>query len=361
MGKEDTAGFRKAGQVDNNIFFDRHACVERWRLTWRRVVSRTGLIGEADNIINVNPPQPAAMPARPVVRSRVFRLRSEAATAWLMVAPALLGFVLFYAWPAVRAVQISFTEWNLLRPPHPVGWANYEQLLADGVFWRALGLSGLYALMNIPLQTALGLGLALAMHRLARAPWVRSAVLMPYLLSNVLVAMLWLWLLDPALGAVNQALVALGGAGQSFFGSPDQALWTVAWVNTWRHMGLAAMLFLAGLQNIPRSYYEAASIEGAGAWQTFRFITLPLLRPVMVFVVVTSVTGALQVFDTVAVTTRGGPEESTRVVVLYIVQNAFGYLKMGYASAMSVVLCAVLLLYTAVQMRLMRADQHDLA
>jgi multiple sugar transport system permease protein len=126
-------------------------------------------------------------------------------------------------------------------------------------------------------------------------------------------------------------------------------------------MGLVAMLFLAGLQNIPRNLYEAAAIQGAGEWQTFRHITLPLLRPVMVFVLVTSVTGSLQIFDTVAVTTRGGPEDATRVIVQYIVQNAFGYLKMGYASAMAMVLGAVMLLYTVVQMHVMRADQHDLA
>jgi multiple sugar transport system permease protein len=282
-------------------------------------------------------------------------------TAWLMIAPAMVGFLAFYAWPTLRAIEISFTEWNLLRPPRDVGWANYQQLWNDGTFWRGLGLSGLYALMNIPLQTVLGLGLALAMHRLTKSLFVKSVVLLPYLLSNVLVAMIWLWMLDPTLGAVNHLIAAFGGERQSFFASPDQALWTVAAVNIWRHMGLVALLFLAGLQNIPRSLYEAAAMEGASEWQVLRRITLPLLRPVMVFVLVTSVTGALQIFDTVAVTTRGGPEDATRVVVYYIVQNAFGYLKMGYASAMSLVLCAVMLVYTAIQMRVMRSDQNDLA
>jgi multiple sugar transport system permease protein len=285
----------------------------------------------------------------------------ESLTGWLMVAPAVTGLLLFYAWPLLRAVEISFTEWNLLRPPRDVGWANYRQLLDDGRFWRALGVSGLYALLNIPLQTALGLGLALAMDRLTKSLWLRSVLLLPYLLSNVLVALVWLWLLDPTLGAVNQLIAALGGERQGFFGSPDQALATVAGVNTWKHMGMVALLFLAGLQNIPRPLYEAAALEGANGWQTFWRITLPLLRPVLVFVLVTSDTGALQIFDTVAVTTQGGPEESTRVVVLYIVQNAFGYLKMGYASAMSMVLCAVMLAYTALQMRILRADHSDLS
>jgi multiple sugar transport system permease protein len=289
------------------------------------------------------------------------RLPREWLTAWLMLLPATVGFVAFYAWPALRAIEISFTEWNLLRPPRDVGFANYQRLWQDGQFWHGLRLSAWYALLNIPLQTVLGLGLALAMDRLSRSLWLKTVVLLPYLLSNVLVAMVWLWMLDPTLGALNHLLAACGFDRQPFFGSPDQSLWTVAAVNIWRHMGLVALLFLAGLQNIPRSLYEAAAMEGASEWQVLRRITLPLLRPVMVFVLVTSVTGALQIFDTVAVTTQGGPEDSTRVVVYYIVQNAFGYLKMGYASAMSIVLCVIMLVYTALQMRLMRADQHDLA
>lgn len=292
---------------------------------------------------------------------RARRWNREARTAWMMIAPALVGFLLFYAWPAVRALQISFTDWNLLRPARPVGWANYQRMWADDRFWRGMTLSLEYALMNIPLQTVFGLGLAVAMDRLTRSLFVKTLVLLPYLLSNVLVAMLWLWALDPTLGLVNHLIVALGGTAQPFFAGADQALATVAAVNIWRHMGLVAMLFLAGLQNIPRSLYEAAALEGAGEWQTFRHVTLPLLRPVMVFVLVTSVTGSMQIFDTVAVTTQGGPEGATRVIVQYIVQNAFGFLKMGYASAMSVALCAVMLLYTVLQMRVMRADHSDLS
>ncbi len=290
------------------------------------------------------------------------RLRSrETWTAWAMLLPALLGLLLFYGWPAVRAVQISFTDWNLLRPARDVGWANYARLLEDERFWRGLELSLAYVVLNIPLQTALGLFLAVAMDRLTRSLFVKAVVLLPYLLSNVLVALVWLWLLDPVMGSVNQLLMLLGAHAQPFFAGPDQALASVAAVNVWRHMGLVAMLFLAGLQNIPRSLYEAAALEGASEWQSFRRITLPLLRPVMVFVLVTSVTGSLQIFDTVAVTTQGGPAGSTAVIVHYIVQNAFGYLKMGYASAMSMVLCLLMLAYTVLQMHLLRADHHDLA
>lgn len=286
---------------------------------------------------------------------------AEALTGWLMVLPALIGFLLFYALPTLRAVEISFTDWNLLRQPQFVGWDNYVRLWEDDKFWNGMKLSGYYVLLNIPLQTALGLFLAVAMDRLTRSLFVKSVVLLPYLMSNVLVAMVWLWMLDPILGLVNHYIAAIGLERMPFFGGVDQAMLTVAGVNIWRHMGLVAMLFLAGMQNIPRHLYEAAALEGASEWQMFRRITLPLLRPVMVFVLVTSVTGSFQIFDTIAVTTNGGPLDSTRVIVHYIVQNAFSFYKMGYASAMSMVLCLVMLAYTVIQMQIMRASENDLA
>ncbi len=287
--------------------------------------------------------------------------RAETLTAWALVLPAFIGFALFYALPTARAIEISFTDWNLLRPPRFVGLDNYAAMLEDGRFWNGMKLALYYVLLNIPLQTALGLGLAVAMDRLTKSLFVKSVVLLPYLLSNVLVAMVWLWMLDPVLGLVNHAVDALGARRQPFFGGVDQAMLTVAGVNIWRHMGLVAMLFLAGLQNIPRYLYEAAALEGADEWQMFKRVTLPLLRPVMVFVLVTSVTGSFQIFDTIAVTTNGGPLDSTRVIVHYIVQNAFSFYRMGYASAMSMMLALAMLLYTVVQMRIMRANESDLA
>lgn len=287
--------------------------------------------------------------------------RAETLTALVLVGPAFVGFLLFHAWPTWRAITISFTDWNLLREPQFVGLANYAALLQDGGFWHGMKLSAGYVLLNIPLQIGLGLFLAVAMDRLTRSLWVKSVVLLPYLLSNVLVAMVWLWMLDPLLGWVNEVLATLDVDRQPFFGGVDQSLLTVAAVNIWRHMGLVALLFLAGLQNIPRSLYEAAGLEGASEWQMFRRVTLPLLRPVMVFVLVTSVTGSFQIFDTIAVTTKGGPLDSTQVIVYYIVQNAFSFYKMGYASAMSMVLCLVMLAYTVLQMRIMRASESDLA
>ncbi|MBF6596099.1 MAG: sugar ABC transporter permease [Thermaceae bacterium] len=285
----------------------------------------------------------------------------EALTGWLFILPAFIGFAVFYLIPAIRAVSISFTDWNLLRAPTPVGLDNYKALLADGNFWHALSVTGLYVLYNIPIQTILGLLLAVLMDRLVRSVLVRAVIILPYLLSSVVVALIFLWFLNPILGYFNAFLEALGLHRQAFFGSPDQALATVAGVNIWKYMGFTALLFYAGLQSIPRPLYEAASIDGASEWNMFWRITLPLLRPVTVFVLVTSVIGSFQIFDTVAVATGGGPAYATRVIVWYIYENAFQFFKMGYASAMSVVLFIILIIFTLLQMRLLRANQSDLA
>lgn len=296
---------------------------------------------------------------RPSFFRRLFN--QESITAYLFILPSLVGFFVFFLLPSLRAVQISFTEWNLLRPPRAVGLENYSELLSDPVFWNAMKVTALYVLYNIPLQTVLGLFIAVMMDRVAKSIIIRGIFVLPYLLSNVIAALIWLWLLDPRLGYVNVLLETVGLEGQSFFGSPEQALPTIAWINIWRHMGFNALLFYAGIQAIPSSLYEAATIDGAGEWRMFRNITLPLLRPVMVFVLVTSVVGSFQIFDTIAVTTGGGPVDATRVIVWYIAENAFDFFRMGYATAMSVVLFLILITVTIIQMRLLGGDSSDLS
>lgn len=285
----------------------------------------------------------------------------ETLTAWLFILPSFIGFVAFYAYPATRAFAISFTEWNLLRPPTPVGLGNYERLLADPHFWNAMRVTGLYVLYNIPLQVVLGLFMAVVMDRVTRSILVRGILILPYLISNVVVALIFLWLLDPLLGFVNSILMSIGIGRQPFFGSPDQALASIAGINIWRHMGFTALLFYAGMQAIDKSLYEAAKIDGASEGRMFWHITLPLLRPVTVFVLVTSIIGSFQIFDTIAVTTQGGPVNSTRVIVWYIYENAFQFSRMGYASALSVVLFVILITVTVLQMRLLRADKSELS
>lgn len=288
------------------------------------------------------------------------RFPSQTVTGYLFILPALIGFAVFYLYPALRGVQISFTDWNLLSEPSAVGMANYNEVIRDPKFWSALGITVKYVLWNIPVQTLLALGLAVAMDRLVKSMFVKGLLILPYLLSSVVVAMIFLWLLDPFLGIVNQWLANTPLGKQSFFTSAEQAIPTIAFVNIWKHMGFNALLFYAGLQAIPRTVYEAAAIDGSSELTTFRRITLPLLRPVTVFVLVTSLIGSFQIFDTVAVTTQGGPADATRVLVYYIYQNAFSFFRMGYATAMSMVLFVILVVFTLLQMRLLRANESDL-
>ncbi|MGY2895607.1 carbohydrate ABC transporter permease [Deinococcus sp. UYEF24] len=286
--------------------------------------------------------------------------RGEALTAWVFVLPALIGFALFYAWPTVRSVSISFTDWNMLSPARPVGLANYQKLLNDAVFWQSLKATGVYVLWNIPLQTVLALLLALLLQRFSRSSFLRSVVIAPYLLPGVVVGLMGLWMLNPELGILNAALGWLGLHTQPFLGSIQQAMPTIASINTWQYTGYTSLLLYTGMQSIPLSVYEAARIDGAQGARQFFSITLPLLRPVMAFVVITSLIGSFQIFDTIAITTQGGPVNATRVIVWYIYEQAFTLYNMGYATAIAVVLFAVLLLVTVVQLRLFRADSSDL-
>ncbi|GLS23362.1 sugar ABC transporter permease [Labrys miyagiensis] len=298
--------------------------------------------------------------ARPEGWSASGRWWRENLTGWLFILPALIGFIVFYFLPTIRAIEISLTDWNLMRAPKFVGLDNYVKLMGDPRFWQSVRITLLYVIYNIPLQTALGLLLAVLLDRLSKSVAVRAIVVAPYLLSNVVVALIFLWLLDPVLGVTNAFLNLVGIARQPFLTTPGLALISIVGINIWRHTGLIALLFYAGLQAIPKSLYEAAKIDGASEWRMFWHITLPLLRPVLVFIVVTSVIGSFQIFDTIAVATRGGPVNSTSAIIWYIYESAFRFSKMGYASAMSVLLFLVLIAVTLVQMRVLRADRSDL-
>jgi multiple sugar transport system permease protein len=289
---------------------------------------------------------------------------NEALIGYLFILPSLIGFVIFFAYPAVRAVYISFLKWNLLTDAKYIGLENYRVLFDDKRFWDSLRVTVLYVMWNIPLQTVLAIFMAVMLERFSTivSSIMRGIMILPWLMPNVVVALLWLWMLDPSIGLINEFLKAVDIGRQPFMGSPDQAIQSIAGINIWRHVGYTSILVFAGLKTIPKSLYEAAAIDGADALTQFRRITLPLLRPVLVFVLVTSVVGSFQVFDTVAVTTQGGPAGSTRVIIYYIYQQVFERrINMGMATAASVVLFSILITVTVVQMRLLRSGESDLA
>jgi multiple sugar transport system permease protein len=287
-------------------------------------------------------------------------LTGESITAMLFILPSLIGFTIFYAVPAVRGIWISFTDWDLLRDAKFIGIQNYVDLLSDKDFWNALLVTLYYVLLNIPLQTVLAMIIAVMMSRLTKSMVIRALIILPWLMPPVVVGLIWLWLLDPNLGIVNAGLKALGLPMIAFFGLPQWAMPTIAMINIWEYVGYTALLIFAGLQSIPGSVYEAASIDGATENQMFWKVTVPLLRPVLVFVVVTSVIGSFQIFDTIAITTKGGPVNATQVMNYYIYEQAFSRFNMGYATALSMVLFLILIFVSMVQMRLMRAGESDM-
>ncbi|WP_108248637.1 carbohydrate ABC transporter permease [Planctomonas deserti] len=301
------------------------------------------------------------MPARPSAGAGGGQRRpDDTKLALLFIFPAVIGLVLFYFWPLVRGIWLSFTSWDLLSPERFVGFDNYTRMFADPVFWNAIWVTLEYVVLNIGIQTVVALVIALLMQRLTQSTLVRGLILAPYLVSNVVAALVFFWILDFQLGIGNQLLEWIGLDRIGFFTTEEWAIPTIAAVNVWRHMGYTALLIFAGLQAIPQNLYEVARVDGASELRQFTGITLPLLRPILGLVLIISVIGSFQVFDTVSVTTSGGPVNASRVLQVYIYENAFAQFNFGYASALSVAMLAILVVVTFFQYRITRAGQTDL-
>lgn len=293
------------------------------------------------------------------VKSRKGRspLGREWLAALLFLTPAFIGFGVFFLFPVARGFYISLTDWDLFTDPEWIGTDNYSKLLTNKDFRSSLVRTAYYVLLNIPLQTLIALLIALIFDRFIQGRRVRSLLLLPWLIPNVIVALLFLWLFDANLGIVNSVLEFFGIGKIAFFGNPDWTMPTIAGINIWRHMGYTALLILAGMGRIPKDIYEAGSLDGASEFQMFRHLTLPLLRPVVTFVLVTSVVGSFQIYDTIAVTTQGGPVKSTRVIYWFIYEHAFERFNFGYASAAAFVLFLILLVVSLIQMWILRVNE----
>ncbi|ATG55623.1 sugar ABC transporter permease [Brachybacterium ginsengisoli] len=288
------------------------------------------------------------------------RRKDDTKLALLFIAPASVGLLVFLVWPLLTGIYYSFTEYTTLTPPQWVGLENYTRLLDDPVFWTSLKVTLWYVVLNIGIQTVVALVIAVLMQRLTQSTLLRSLVLAPYLVSNVVAAIVFLWILDTQMGVFNIFLQWIGLDPIAFWASETWVIPTVALVNVWRHMGYTALLLFAGLQSIPSHLYEAARTEGAGEVAMFRRITLPLLRPILALVLIMSIIGSFQVFDTISVTTGGGPADASKVLQMYIYENAFGQYQFGYASALSVALLVILMIVTFAQYWMTRAGQSDL-
>jgi multiple sugar transport system permease protein len=293
----------------------------------------------------------------PRVFPRGFARRREALAAYAYLGPAFAGFVVFVLGPAVAAVALTFFEYDILTPPRFAGLANYARFLGDPRLPRIYLNTVVYVGWYVGLTTLLGLALAVAAHRPMRALWrylIRSAYFFPVLTSLASVSRVWQYLYSTDFGIINYYLARLGIPRIPWLTSSQWAIASIILLGVWKNLGFNFILFLAGLQNIPRHLYEAAAIDGAGRWAGFRYVTLPSLTPVLFFSVVWGLINAFQVFDSPFILTTGGPGDASRTVVMYIYENGFRFFQMGYASTVALSLFLIVVILTLIQFRLSR-------
>ncbi|PFG13551.1 carbohydrate ABC transporter permease [Bacillus sp. es.036] len=273
---------------------------------------------------------------------------------WLCVflLPNLLGFLTFIGAPIVSSLVISFTDWDLLGDMQFTGFENYIRLMQDPEFWVSFRNTFFFILGYIPLVLVFGLACALLLNKQMKfRAFFRATFFLPVITSWVAVSLVWKWLYNPEYGLINYALSTIGIDGPMWLNDPNTAMIGIILTSAWKDIGFVMVLFLGGLQNISPSFYEAASIDGAGKARKLWNITIPLLAPTTFFVTIISLINSFQVFDQVMIMTGGGPGGSTVVMVQNIYNHAFRYFDMGYASAMSWVLFLVIFLFTLIQMR----------
>jgi ABC-type sugar transport system permease subunit len=289
--------------------------------------------------------------ARRRSRKRVTLVVRNSLLGWSFLLPNFLGFAVLTLVPVGALFYISFTDWNVFGKAHWIGFHNFHRLLHDESFRTAFENTLYYTVFHVPLTLAASLGLALLLNRKLRGVgFFRTAAFFPYITSIVAIAVVWNMMLSPERGPVNHLLNVIGISHPP--GWSTSATWsmpTVIIVGTWREMGYFMLLFLAGLQTVPPEVHDAAKVDGANAWQRFRNVTLPYLRPTTFFVVVILTIWSLKVFDVILVMTNGGPGESTLVLSQYIYKTGFQNREFGYASAVSVALFFICILVTAVQ------------
>ena len=295
-------------------------------------------------------------------RSTASRLR-EGRAAWILALPFLLLFLVFTVWPVFQSLFMSFTDTRAkdLRTPFSVdivGLENYSRALSDGTFQQSARNTAYFVIVGVPLTLTLGMAAAVALDR--GITKFRSAFRLgfytPVVTSVVAVAVVWQFLLKTEFGLINTVLGWFGITGPNWLGDPNWSMPALIMMASWRNFGTAMIIFLAGLQAVPWMLHEAAAIDGAGAWKRFRWITIPLLRPTILFVCVTTMIGYLQFFEETFVMTNGGPLDSTISMSMYTYKQ-FGFGNYGYAAAISYLIFIVIMVVTAIQFRLLRENQ----
>jgi multiple sugar transport system permease protein len=300
-------------------------------------------------------------PAPPPPRAAHRRLRaSEQLTGWAFVTPGVAIILLFGAVPIVWSAVMSFQSNNLLTGKTPyVGLRNYRLMVHDPVVAQAVQHTLVYTVLFVPGTMIVGLFLAVAMNRKIRLIWLyRTAAYATMAISTISEAIVFIWLFDPSYGVVNYFFSLLGIPQQQFLNDPSQALYVIVVMTVWGWTGFSVVIYLAALQGVPQMLVDAAAVDGASKWTTFRRVTLPLLSPASLFLAVWLTINALQLFDEVYLSTMGGPLNATTVLVYYVYEQAFVNFNFGYASAIAYFLFLIILAVTAVQFRVGRRFTH---
>jgi multiple sugar transport system permease protein len=282
-------------------------------------------------------------------RGRRARAARRSLTGWAFAGPATLIVVGLSIFPAVWAFFISRTKWNGIAPAVDVGWRNYQRIAEDPDAIAAAQHTLVLTALFVPGSILLGILLAVALNqRIRLIGFYRTCIFVPYVASAAATGILASFVFNPQFGAANEALRRLGIPTQQFLESPREALFVICLTALWGEVGFTTVVYLAALQDIPRELVEAAIVDGAGRWRVFRHITIPELRPVTVFITIWQTITAMQLFDLIYTTTRGGPLNSTQTVVYYIYELAFQTQRLGYGSAMAYLLFAVTLILTVI-------------
>ena len=286
---------------------------------------------------------------------------------YLFISPWILGMVFFALGPILASFGLAFTRWNLFTEPEYVGWANFQKLAHDPLFYKSVFNTIYYTIFAVPLGLVLALGLAMLVnHRLRGISFFRTAFFLPNVVAGIAMLLLWKWLFDPNFGLINLFLDWTGlmavfewiGIGRpQWISSRAGAMPGLVFMSIWG-LGGSMMIFLAGLQNIPRELIEAAELDGAGPWKRFRYVTVPLLTPTIFFLMMVGVIASLQVFNQAYVMTQGGPAHATLFYVLYLFQTAFERFQMGYACAMALVLFIITLIVSLIQLAMGKKWVH---
>lgn len=274
--------------------------------------------------------------------------------AWVLIMPAFLGTLVFIIIPVIGSFTISLTRWNLISPPKFVGFDNYIQLLSDNLFYDVLLTTIIYAICVVIFSITLPLVLAVALNeKIKGLTAFRTAYFLPVITPMVVAAIVWSWIFDPNNGILNFLLSYLGvNHPPLWLFDSHWALIAIIIVSVWKNLGYNMVIFLAGLQGIPQSLYEAADIDGASTLNKLWHVTIPMLTPTIFFVCIMSTISSFQVFDLIYLMTEGGPENSTMVIVYWLFKNAFEFFKIGYASSIAYVLFIIILILTLIQWKL---------